>query len=58
VREKLLAAVRGGVRQVVLPEENGADVETLRRSSPGLPEAVLARDIDAALAAALEGGHP
>ncbi len=58
VREKLLAAVRGGVRQVVLPEENGADVETLRRSSPGLPEAVLARDIDAALAAALEGGRP
>lgn len=58
VREKLLAAVRGGVRRVVLPEENAADVETLRRSSPGLPDTLLARDIDAALVAALEGGKP
>ena len=58
IREKLLAAVRGGVRRVVLPEENAADVETLRRASPGLPETLLARDIDAALAAALEGAKP
>ena len=58
IREKLLAAVRGGVRRVVLPEENAADVETLRRASPGLPETLLARDIDAALAAALGGAKP
>ncbi|MES9995123.1 S16 family serine protease [Desulfovibrio aminophilus] len=56
VREKLLAAVRGGVRQVILPAENAADVELLRRSTPGLPEIILARDIGEALVSALEQG--
>ena len=56
VREKLLAAVRGGVRQVILPAENAADVELLRRNTPGLPEILLARDIGEALSSALEQG--
>jgi ATP-dependent Lon protease len=58
IREKLLAAVRGGVRKVVLPAENAADMEALRRSSPGLPETILAADIDMALQTALEPGGP
>jgi ATP-dependent Lon protease len=53
VREKVLAAVRGGVRTVVLPAANAADVAALRATTPDLPAVVLAEDLAQGLAAAL-----
>jgi ATP-dependent Lon protease len=50
VREKLLAAVRAGIRTVYLPGENAADVEQIRRTMPGLPEIVLVSEVRQALA--------
>jgi ATP-dependent Lon protease len=53
VREKVLAALRGGVKTVVLPAANAADVEAVRRTVPEIPEIVLAEDAAQGLAAAL-----
>jgi len=53
VREKILAALRGGVATVVLPAANAADVEAVRRTVPEIPEIVLAEDAAQGLAAAL-----
>jgi len=53
VREKILAALRGGVTTVVLPAANAADVEAVRRTMPDIPEIVLAEDAAQGLAAAL-----
>ena len=53
VREKVLAALRGGVKTVVLPAANAADVEAVRRTVPGIPRIVLAEDAAQGLAAAL-----
>ncbi|MEW5774176.1 MAG: S16 family serine protease [Thermodesulfobacteriota bacterium] len=53
VREKILAALRGGVKTVVLPAANAADVEAVRRTVPDIPDIVLAEDAAQGLAAAL-----
>ncbi len=53
VREKILAALRGGVKTVVLPAGNAADGEAVRRTVPEMPEIVLAEDAAQGLAAAL-----
>ena len=53
VREKILAALRGGVGTVVLPAANAADVDAVRRTMPDIPEIVLAEDAAQGLAAAL-----
>ena len=53
VREKILAALRGGVTTVVLPAANAADVEAVRRTLPDMPRVVLAEDAAQGLAAAL-----
>ncbi len=54
VREKVLAAVRAGVRKVVLPEENAPEAQIVRETLAGPPEIVLAPDLATALATALE----
>ncbi|MFZ5810947.1 MAG: S16 family serine protease [Thermodesulfobacteriota bacterium] len=48
IREKLLAAVRAGIKKVVLPEENAADIAVLRRTMTALPEIVLISEVDQA----------
>ncbi len=50
IREKLLAAVRAGIKKVVLPEENAADIEVLRRTMTAMPEIVLIAEVDQAFA--------
>ena len=53
IREKVLAALRGGARSVVLPAANEADVEALRESIGEIPPVVLVRRVEEALSVAL-----
>lgn len=55
IREKVLAALRGGARSVVLPAANEADVEALRESIGEIPSVVLVRRVEDALSVALGG---
>jgi ATP-dependent Lon protease len=52
VREKVLAAQRAGIEQVILPRENEADLEDLPEETKKQVEFVLADTIDDVLAAA------
>jgi ATP-dependent Lon protease len=55
VREKVLAAQRAGLKKVVLPRENEADLEELPPETREEIEFVLANTAGEVLAAALEG---
>ena len=55
VREKILAALRGGAATVILPAANAADVAALRESVGDLPPVVLVERVEQALAVALAG---
>ncbi len=54
IREKVVAARRAGVRTVVLPERNRADVEEIPREVREHVEFVFASTYDDVLAAAFE----
>jgi ATP-dependent Lon protease len=58
VREKVLAAQRAGVHTVVLPSENGPDLEDLPAETRKGLEFVLAEHVDEVLEAALDGAIP
>jgi ATP-dependent Lon protease len=58
VREKVLAAERAGVRTVVLPKENEADLEDLPNEAKKELEFVLADHVDEVLGAAFDGASP
>lgn len=49
IREKVLAAARGGATTVVLPAGNGPEVELLRATVGGLPDMVLVETVAEAL---------
>jgi ATP-dependent Lon protease len=56
VREKVLAAQRAGLKRVILPRENEADLSELPQESREELEFVLADNVREVLEAALDGG--
>jgi ATP-dependent Lon protease len=58
VRDKVLAAQRAGIRTVVLPKENEADLEDLPNETRKGIEFVLADHVDEVLATAFDGAAP
>jgi ATP-dependent Lon protease len=56
VREKVLAAQRAGIEEVILPRENEADLEDLPREAKDQLRFVLADSIEDVLDAAFEDG--
>ena len=55
VREKVLAAQRAGLKRVILPRENGSDLEELPEDAREAMEFGLADELPQVLAAALDG---
>ena len=55
VREKVLAAQRAGLKRVILPRENGSDLEELPEDAREAMEFILADELPEVLAAALDG---
>jgi ATP-dependent Lon protease len=53
IKEKVLAALRAGIRTVILPERNRKDLEDIPASAREQLEFIWVRDIDQALEAAL-----
>ena len=58
VREKVLAAQRAGLKRVILPRENGSDLDELPDDAREAMEFVLADELPEVLAAALDGKAP
>src|SRR5207248_5136092 len=56
VREKVLAAQRAGLKKVILPQENEADLAELPEETRKELEFVLADHVEEVLEAALDGG--
>ncbi len=54
VKEKILSAHRAGIRRIILPQKNEADIEEIPEDVRGELEFVLAARIDDVLDAALE----
>jgi ATP-dependent Lon protease len=57
VKEKVLGAVRAGIRTIVLPKENGADLEDLPEEVRRSLEVHLVEDLDEVLTLALRGAR-
>jgi ATP-dependent Lon protease len=55
VKEKVLGAVRAGIRRILLPKDNEADLEDLPEEVRGSMEIFLADDLGAVLAITLRG---
>jgi ATP-dependent Lon protease len=55
VREKVLAAQRGGIRRVIIPHENEPDLEELPKETRDELDFVLADSLDDVLRAAFDG---
>jgi len=56
VREKVLAAQRAGLKRVILPHENEADLSELPQEARDELDFVLADNVQEVLEAALDGG--
>ncbi|HYL55000.1 MAG TPA: endopeptidase La [Gemmatimonadales bacterium] len=57
VKEKVLGAVRAGIRTIVLPKENGADLEDLPEEVRRSLEVHMVEDLDEVLTLALRGAR-
>src|SRR5260370_5568515 len=57
VKEKVLGAVRAGIRTIVLPKENAADLEDLPEDVRRTLEIHLVEDLDEVLTLALRGAR-
>ncbi len=57
VKEKVLGAVRAGIRTIVLPKENGADLDDLPEDVRKALDVHLVEDLDEALTLALRGAR-
>ena len=55
VKEKVLGAVRAGIRRILLPKDNEADLEDLPEEVRASMEIFLADDLGAVLAITLRG---
>jgi ATP-dependent Lon protease len=53
IKEKMLAAMRAGIRTVLLPERNRRDLEDLPADARAAMEFVLLSNVDEALRAAM-----
>jgi ATP-dependent Lon protease len=54
IKEKVLAAMRAGIRRVLLPERNRKDLEEVPAEAKQKIEFVFLRDVDEAVRAVLE----
>jgi ATP-dependent Lon protease len=54
IKEKVLAAHRAGIRRIILPERNEADIEEIPEDTRKELEIITAKRIDDVLSAALE----
>jgi len=57
VKEKVLGAVRAGIHTIVLPKENGADLEDLPEDVRSSLDVHLVEDLDEVLTLALRGAR-
>jgi len=57
VKEKVLGAVRAGIRTVVLPKENAPDLEDLPEDVRSWLDVHLVEDLDEVLTLALRGAR-
>jgi ATP-dependent Lon protease len=57
VKEKILGAVRAGIRTVILPKENEPDLEDLPQDVRDGLEVVPVQDLSEALAVSLRGAR-
>src|SRR3989454_3583344 len=57
VKEKVLGAVRAGIRTIVLPKENAADLDDLPEDVRSSLEVHLVEDLDEVLTLALRGAR-
>src|SRR5207237_8349354 len=57
VKEKVLGAVRAGIRTVVLPKENAPDLEDLHEDVRSWLDVHLVEDLDEVLTLALRGAR-
>ena len=55
LKEKLLAARRAGIKNVIIPKENKKDLDEIRKEIPSDMNITYAKEIDEVLAAALAG---
>lgn len=58
VKDKVLAAHRGGVKCVVLPQRNQKDLEELPANVRAHLDLILVQNLDEVLDTAFEGGFP
>ena len=58
IKEKVLAAHRGGIRRVLLPARNEKDLQDIPKNVREEMEFIFAKAIDTVLENALEGGFP
>jgi ATP-dependent Lon protease len=58
IKEKMLAAHRGGVKRVIMPERNKKDLIDIPQNVKDEMEFIFAKNVDEVLEAALEGGNP
>jgi len=56
IKEKVLAALRAGIRTIILPEHNRKDLSEVPESAREQIEFIFVRNVDEALAVALEPG--
>ena len=56
IREKVLAALRAGIKTVMLPARNRRDLDDIPQSARDQLEIIWLENVDEALAVALEGG--
>ncbi|HVN67515.1 MAG TPA: S16 family serine protease, partial [Candidatus Sulfotelmatobacter sp.] len=55
LKEKLLAARRAGIKNVIIPKENKKDLDEIRKELPADMNFTLVKEMDEVLAAALAG---
>jgi ATP-dependent Lon protease len=58
IKEKVLAAHRGGIKRVIMPARNEKDLVDIPQYVKDEMDFVFAKQLDDVLEAALEGGHP
>jgi ATP-dependent Lon protease len=56
IKEKVLAAHRGGIRRVILPARNEKDLQDIPKNVRDEMEFIFAKTVDTVLQNALEGG--